>query len=60
MITVKTMPVKEKLDHVLESSDIYETFLPNLIAQHLGSQAVQELRQRWNDGPGPSQQVPSR
>jgi hypothetical protein len=50
MITVKTIPVKEKLDHVLENSDIYESFLPNLIVQHLGSQAVQELRQSWSEG----------
>jgi len=50
MITVKTMPVKEKLNHALENSDLYESFLPKLIAQHLGNQAVQELRQRWNDG----------
>lgn len=50
MISVKTMPASEKLDHVLENSDIYETFLPEFLARHVDDQAMLELRQRWNQG----------
>lgn len=50
MISVKTMPVNEKLDHVLEISDLYEAFLPEFLARHVDDQAMLELRQRWNEG----------
>lgn len=53
MITVKTMPVREKLDHVLENSDIYEAFLPEFLARHVDDQAMIELRKRWNEGVRP-------
>jgi hypothetical protein len=53
MITVKNMPVSEKLDHVLENSDLYEAFLPEFLARHVDDQAMIELRKRWNEGVRP-------
>jgi hypothetical protein len=50
MILVKEMPYQEKYSAVLKYTDLYENFLPQFVAVHLGEDAVDVLQEEWQKG----------
>jgi hypothetical protein len=50
MVNVKEMPYSEKYAKVIDNMKFDETFIVPFVQEHLGDQAVAEVRKTWEEG----------